>query len=153
MGDRCWLLSVQKVGCEVWRQEKKILNDRKKNPMPVELELSMWHFVIGIPVLWVLIRFHMCIFCKESSVMWKSEFLALWEKLWDHSFSFLVPLIATILLIISETVGYVFMTSYLEYSVRIKYVRSIERIFLPLFWCFIKAVLNFWLSKGIPTTK
>lgn len=64
--------------------------------------------------------------------MWRSEFLALWEKL-DHLFSFLMLLIATILLIISETVGNIFMTFYLDYSVTIKYVRSIERIFLPLF--------------------
>jgi len=45
--------------------------------------------------------------------MQRSEFLALLEELWDHSFSFLMPLIATILLIISEIISNIFMTSHL----------------------------------------
>lgn len=45
--------------------------------------------------------------------MWKSEFLA-------HSFSILIPLIPTILLVISEAVVNVFMASYFAYSVTIK---------------------------------
>lgn len=64
----------------------------------------------------------------------------------------MMPLIATILLVISVAVGNVFMTSYLEYSVTIKYVRSTEYIF-SFDADFIKAVLKFCLSKGIPTTK
>lgn len=58
--------------------------------------------------------------------MWKSEFLA-------HSFSILIPLIPTILLVISEAVFNVFMASYFAYSVTIKYVRSTEYMFLHLF--------------------
>lgn len=140
-GNFCQYFEVQKS--RLWGVERgkiRYLMAWKKK-LPIELELSLRHFVTKVPVWWVWnICFHACFLCKESSVMWRSEFLALWEKSWYHSFSIMMPLIATILLVISVAVGNVFMTSYLEYSVTIKYVRSIEYIFLRLFWC--------WFYKG-----